>query len=194
MFNGIKRIKSMNKQIGDVHEEYDENGMLIVKLNLRDEDNFLSPFSYGSIPILDSNIEQYLNSCVRPAKCKQNIHLKIYSYTIDESEKKIYEQAIRNTFKQSYVSEKQHMQKSLIASLIMLFVSLSFLSLMFLFDYFKLNSIFIELIDIIAWVFMWEAVDIFFFKRHVINWSQQKNIGFYNAKISFLSAQTKEIK
>ena len=47
------------------------------------------------------------------------------------------------------------------------------------------NNIILEIYDIIAWVFVWEATDIVFFKRTITNLKRKKYYCLMNAKVNY---------
>ena len=47
-------------------------------------------------------------------------------------------------------------------------------------------EIFTEIIDIFAWVFMWEAVDIFFLQCTMLNFKQKRYLRLYDSIIEYL--------
>lgn len=187
MFASIKRIISMNKRVGKPIEERDEDGLLTVNMTVRDDSNFISPFSYSDKPMLSAEAADFLDNAIRPRRYKEELHLIIHSNVIDDKEKQEFQDAIRNYYHHSYLSQQQKGKREMVLSFFLLLASLAFLALMVVLDRFAGYNIFIEIVDIIAWVFMWEAADIFFLQRHVSVWLQHKNIGYFNAKISFVN-------
>ena len=47
------------------------------------------------------------------------------------------------------------------------------------------QSVFLEMIDVVAWVFMWEAADIFFFQRSTLRMKRLRYFNLIQADISF---------
>ena len=43
----------------------------------------------------------------------------------------------------------------------------------------------LEIVDIVAWVFMWEAADLFFLERNVLKLEQLRSSRLYAAEITF---------
>ncbi|MEG2002609.1 MAG: hypothetical protein RR107_05910 [Clostridia bacterium] len=186
MFASIKRIIEMNKVTGKITSECDENGMLTINLTVQDDENFLSPFSYGAEPTLSSDVAEFLDKSLKPSQYKDDIHLKIHSDVIDENEKLRYEKAIRNHYSESYVAERQKMRRDFIISMYMLLVGVVFLAAIVILNAYQISGIAAEIVDIIAWVFLWEAADIFFLQRKVSAWHQHRNISFFKAEITFI--------
>ncbi len=49
------------------------------------------------------------------------------------------------------------------------------------------SAVILNMIDVFAWVFTWEAVDIFFFQRPKLHKEQQRNAAAIDAKIIFVN-------
>lgn len=66
-------------------------------------------------------------------------------------------------------------------------IALSFLSLTVLFitNFFSAPWIVVEVFDIIAWVFVWEAVDLLAFQRSLLRYDKQHDQALYKMKITF---------
>lgn len=185
MFRTIKRIKEMNEKTEKLADEVDESGLRVINMTVRDDSNFISPFSYSDEPILSEECASFIGGSLKPKNFKDDVHLKIHSNVIDEEEKVVYESAIRKYFEVEYVKEKQKSKRHTFISIIMMLCGVFLLALLVLLDSAFSLGIWLEIIDIVAWVFLWESADIFFFERYVSRWNQHKNITLYKAKISF---------
>jgi len=60
------------------------------------------------------------------------------------------------------------------------------LGLMFVTERFGGNAIWTEVIDIVAWVFLWEAVDILFFRNRKLKGDKLRYVSFMNMNIEYL--------
>ena len=50
------------------------------------------------------------------------------------------------------------------------------------------SAVILNMIDVFAWVFTWEAVDIFFFQRPKLHKEQQRNVAAIDAEIVFVDS------
>lgn len=57
---------------------------------------------------------------------------------------------------------------------------------MFVLDHIGVNSLWIEVIDIFAWVFLWEAVDLFFIERSHLLVRAKRLQNFIQMQINYL--------
>ena len=64
---------------------------------------------------------------------------------------------------------------------------------MVLFDHFFGNAIWTEIVDIFAWVFVWEAVDQFFIERRKLILDRKKYQAFTEMKINYYKAASGKV-
>lgn len=67
----------------------------------------------------------------------------------------------------------------------MIALSIVSLGVLFITNFFSAPWIVIEVIDIIAWVFVWEAVDLLAFQRSLLRYDKQHDYALYKMKITF---------
>ena len=59
-------------------------------------------------------------------------------------------------------------------------IMIAYFILQFFFD-----TPFLEVMDIATWVFVWEAVDLFFIERKILKIQQLRDTKLFNAKVSY---------
>ena len=69
--------------------------------------------------------------------------------------------------------------------MIMIILSIISLTALFLVNYFEVHWLICEVIDIVAWVFVWEGVDIFAFQRSITRFERRRNYALYSCEITF---------
>ena len=89
----------MNKNCG-VECERDGDACVVINMTVKDDSNFLSVFSHNSDPVISSEVADFIENGADPFHHKEKIALRIYSNCIDQSEKKIYDSAIRNYYRE----------------------------------------------------------------------------------------------
>ena len=77
------------------------------------------------------------------------------------------------------------MRRNLIVSVIFTVIGIVGLAAMLLLDHFFNSAIWVEVVDIFAWVFVWEAVDQFFIERRKLNIEKRKYQAFTEAEIQY---------
>lgn len=184
--------KLLNEKIKRVPFPEDENKNAIIKINVQDDCNFLSPYSFNEKDIINQEVAEFLAVSTKGIPVKKNLHLEIISSSIDNQEKKIYKEAIVNYYTLNYQQNALEMKRELVIACIMAFVSIIGLIIMLLLSLNNYNSVLIEIIDIFSWVFMWEAVDLFFLRRGLFRFKQYRNLAFIGAEIEFIDKEKKK--
>ncbi len=185
----IKELKEIKNQLAlknnDV--EHDDEGRAIINLRVKNDDNFLSPYSTGVKGTLSGELSDFIEHSLMEVHHNERIHFKIQSDTIDESEQKEYTDAIHSHYASCYKETVLSKHRLMKISLIMAFIAILTLSAMIFLEVSGMaNAVLVEVIDIIAWVFMWEAVDIFFLRCAVLRQKERRYLCLSESVIEFL--------
>ncbi len=168
----------MHDRLREEQIERDEEGRAVVKMTvLRDED-FLSDFSAGSIPVISSQVAEFIEERTSAFSPQEPLSLNIYSDCIDSQEKIVYD--VRH-----YSENKRELVRNTFISAIMAAVGILALSVVILFYFFERHPVLTEIVDIFAWVFLWEAVDLFFLQRSILRGKRARHLRLIEAKIKF---------
>lgn len=186
----INELKNMRKQFetkNNIDIQYDDEGRALIKLLVKNDDNFLSPYSTKEKGTLSGEVSDFIEHSLMEVHCKEKIHFQIHGDTIDDAEKNEYTAAIRSHYSTCYKETVFEKKRLFVISMIMAFIAVITLSLMIFFEVRGItNAVFVEVIDIIAWVFMWEAVDIFFFRRSELKLKEYRYLRLAESVIEFL--------
>lgn len=184
------KLRSNKKTAGmlSAHQpnERDENGRIIVNMNVGDDSNFLSMFSVTADPVISSEVAEFVEFSTRLLPPGADITLRVYSNCIDNQEKKIYAAAIKEFYQEQYIVTAKELSQNNVTAVLVALAGVLCLGLMFITERFWDNAIWIEVIDIVAWVFLWEAVDIRFFRNRKLNSDRLRYISFMNMNIEYL--------
>ncbi len=176
------------KSLTDIKKEFspllDENGKRYIPVSVRVEDSILSPFSPKGNPTISSEFAEFLNVQYTEMKEKDQLHIDIECDTIDDEERILYEGAIRSYYKAEETRKEKELIRNNIIALIMLVIGIIVLTVSVLFYVFS-HEIVGEIIDIVAWVFVWESVDLFFLHAPVLIRERQKCKHFIEAEITY---------
>ncbi len=93
--------------------------------------------------------------------------------------------AIKNYYHNTLVQMNRKLKSNLKLFLLMVFLSAFSVATLFLAEYFCAPFIVTEVIDIIVWGFVWEAVDLATFQRSFYQHEYEHNKAIYNMKILF---------
>ena len=146
-----------------------KNEPATINLHVRDDSDFLSPYAEEGKPIISTEIADFLEKTIR-------------AY----NEKIQYQKAIRNYFSLELEDNIREMKRISIKALIFTIIGVITLAFMFVLDHIGVNSLWIEVIDIFAWVFLWEAVDLFFIERSHLLVRAKRLQNFIQMQINYL--------
>ena len=179
-----KRMREIKERIYKDEYELDDEGRVVVRINITDADELLSVYNDHGRQIISHETAQFINNVTKPIPNRQDIHLKIScdSYTKDKEEE--YKNAITNYYVNEFAHWDINLRTTLVIALILLGVSVfSFFVLHFLGA--CIHPVMYTMLEIACWVFAWEAVDQMFIQRHFLKVKQHRDLQIIYAKISF---------
>ncbi len=165
----------------------DIDGRAIINLHVNDDSSFLSTYSEEDKPIISEEVATFLENSSQAIPHKESLTLKINSNCIDEQEQQIYKNAIKNYYTNHLVSTKRELEKSFFIALILAVIGIIILTIAQIVGYHFESIIWAEVIDIAAWVFLWEAVDIFVFRTRTLQLNKKRYSAFIDMKIEYFS-------
>lgn len=176
-----KKLREADREITkDSVYMIDSEDNAVINIKAERQEQIFSQYNYDSNEKLNPELHEFIVDKARFVPAPKDIRIRLYTGTsINEKE---VEMAIRNDSKKEYIETKKESRRNLIFSAIMLIVGCLFLALMVLLhSYF--DSIYLEVIDILAWVFVWEAADSFFLQRMEIKHKMRTYLKLYSAEI-----------
>ena len=159
----------------------------VLNMTVLDDSDFLSPYSETDTPVISQDVADFLENGANAAHPKDRLELNVHSNCIDDEEKKCYTSAIKNYFTLKLAAERRNLQRNGVVSLIFALIGIVGLAFMIICEQLlKWSSIWIEVLDIFAWVFIWEAVDQFFIERRKILSGLKRLQAFGEVPVKFL--------
>ena len=162
----------------------DENNNAVIDLMVLDSSVFLSPVC-GDLPIISNEVSSYLDNAIKTVPPSFDVKLKIKCKDIDEQQKKVYQSAIKNYYQNNCKQDVRNLISNTWASFMMFIVGVIIITIMIILTLKEVDQVWITILEIIGWVFIWEAVDKFIFERRDIKKDLRKSNTFANAKIMF---------
>lgn len=158
-----ERIEKIAKKL---KIKLDDENRAILNLKISDDSNFLSPYYYDK-PIISNDVASFINLNKAILLWKYGLTINIISDVIDKDEEETYKNAIKHFYETDLIHNKRTMKRNYMLALIMFIIGVLVFSLMFILDHFFANSLGLwkEVIDVVAWVFIWESVDIAFIEK-----------------------------
>ena len=183
--NEIKKVTTEIKDIISNNEfksyvEDNETSTIIVHFN---EDNIYNDFSGKSL--LSNEVYEYVDDAFALVNKKLKLNFNfVYSDSIKDDEKIQIEKAFKSHYALQIIQGKKQTHRTRLISYILLAFGILFLILYGLLIWLEGNFIFESIIEIVAWVFIWEAADTYFFLNHSNKKELVKNIIIFNASIT----------
>ena len=183
-----KELLKLKKRLDSTQQEHsvDSDGRVTVCIKVTEDDGFLSPYSTDQSIDIAPDVAEFIESSVENVDKDKRIRLVIYGNTITDEEKTAYTNAIHSHYESRYRREREQTIKHNRLALIMALVAVVALTVMILLDSFGvINAVTSEIIDIFAWVFMWEAVYIFFLQRPAHKAKQLRCLQLADAAVEY---------
>lgn len=190
MLQNFKTIKNKfdGEKMDDLKQTKNENKKpASISLTVYDDSSFLSPYSSDNEEIISDEVAGFLENSAKQIKPTSFLKINIKSKTIAENEKPVYLRAIKNYYENESAEIKRNLKFNLIATLILFAISVVVLLVLFLVVA-KFNiQVLTEIVTIMAWVFLWEAVDLFFIRRPLLRRELHRCENLKNSEIVFLN-------
>ena len=175
MFEEIKEDKNRA-------DFYEENGVPHIEINLSNG-NIYDEYSTDSE--LNPTIFEFVDKVFRLVKKKADLEIDItFPSAMKDEEKDKIEKLFKSHYAINIVKSNEEIKRHNILSIILLIFGIIVYGAYGLLEYFKMDFIFQGVIEIASWVFIWEAVDMFFLSNFGSRLERMKNIKIFNAKIN----------
>lgn len=188
MVKSIKELKkSFDKRLSEEEIVRDGEGRAVIEMTVRNDDGFLSPYSAGERPAVSGEVAEYLLESAICLSPREPLCLKIHSDCIDGEEKTVYAQALRDYFTAHYRENAVSLRRNAFVAFFMALIGLLTLTIGIVFGIFEWVPVLGEALDIFAWVFLWEAVDLYFLERALLRMKGMRYLRFADAEIIFFN-------
>ncbi len=163
----------------------------IINIKIENKEQAISPFSYDENDKLNSDLSEFIIDKSKGVRMRQEIQLNIF--TDAPLRKEEMQVTICNHFAQELEEGKRELRKTNIFSLVMLLLGIgTFAILATLYNSGFSNFYFESILEIAAWVFVWEAIDSIFLERPKVRRRKIQMQKLSSAKVEILSATKKE--
>lgn len=171
-------VENKNKQY-----EYDKNGNIIVNFSIRDGVEFLSPYSLNGLPTISQGIGDFIETSTKTFPPKQKLTLRFHGMNVNNKEKETYKTAIKDYYQDKYLHMQQKIKKNNLISLILLILGTLVVACAIAIS----QEIWSEVVDILAWVLLWEAMDTFLFRNLEYRHDMNRYLKFTTMHVEFYS-------
>lgn len=177
--------KSTKKQIdSEIRERNKQREPYVINMNVSNDNGFLSEFSENDTPVISREVAEFIEDSTPIIKKSDTLTLRIRSSCIDDKEKEIYRKAVKEYYKERYVSNRGELKRDYIVAGILALVGILVLALSIFIGY--RSEIWSEVVDIVAWVFVWEAVYVAFLETRKLKLENRKCISYIAMSIEYI--------
>lgn len=189
MFENLKKLKEIKQRAKSAaRPEYDADGRELIRMTVKNDDQFVSPYSIRGCSVLSEEVKGFLDTAAAHMPLKNALHIEISGDTIDGGEREEYAAAVKNSYRVKVLESDRGLRRNAALALVMTLLAAAILALYVCLELYNAGYVLLELIDITAWVFMWEAVDLFFLQRPVLKAEQVRACRLFDAELSFIGS------
>lgn len=181
----MKKLKKKLLNIAEKQYIRDDEGRIIVNMNVKDDTDFLSLFSANDTPVISGGVAEFIENATHSVPPNEGLSLHIKSDCIDETEQTVYRNAIKEYYTERFRANERELKIQNIIALILGVIGVFVLAFAIFWEYRMANVLWAEVIDIVAWVFLWEAVDIKFLKNRELAIQRKRYAAFIDMKIEY---------
>lgn len=186
--------KEADRQMRERRHKRDESGRVIIRMNVKNDGNFLSEFSETETPVISSEVADFIENETSAVLPNEELTLQIHSDCIDDRERVIYKDAIKEYYMQKYIASKQEAKRNLLIAFFLGIAGIFVLVAELLYDYHIGNAIWTSVIEISAWVLLWEAVDIGVLEARISAIKRKRFIAYLSMKVEYISGAEGELQ
>ena len=189
MFDRLKAFRALAEEIREkdrnTEKQADAAGARhTVRVSVQNGDDFLSPLSPDGAPVISEETASFLSNSVRHLRPDTALRFEIEEKGIDRTEREVYEKAIRNYYHGEFAEVMRELHRNAIVSAVMTAAAALIFALAVIFDRMGADTVLLNMIDVVAWVFMWEAADIFLLQRPTLKLRRWRSFQMIRAEIA----------
>lgn len=140
-----------------------------IQLTAAGDSSLLSEY-WSDSPGLNPDAADFLDNEIRayPTRRLKGLQVVIHTEDASEIEKELYPEAIHHYYSNRLCDNRIRLRRNSLSSLVMFVAGAAVLVVMAFLTKDGLDSVSVEILDIIGWVFVWQATSVFFLDRHDI--------------------------
>lgn len=163
----------------------DSEGNILFDVSVKDKTQILSSYTVNQTEWINSEFTNLLDTVASSIPSKENIHLNLNCGQISESEKNVYKNAIKSYFNRRLMENTRKLKTNLFVFIVMVALSVVMMSVLFVAHFLNFTWLVTEVLDIVAWVFVWASVETVAFERSKLIYIKHKYTALYDSKITF---------
>lgn len=176
-----RELNTINKEIMKTKSTHDDTDEIIINIKADADEQIFSSYNYDNKTSINSELASYLWDNAKLAKPYKKLKLQVFCK--ENVEKTEVENAIKSHYRREYIEVKDELRKTNIFSLVCMILGVLSLGILLALHTIFDNYFLVSIIDIVAWVFIWEAVDAFFLQRTGLKHKCRILMRLYSAEI-----------
>ncbi len=181
--------KEARRQMKERRYQRDDEGRAIICMTVKNDDEFLSEFSEGDTPVISAAVAEFIENSTCAIPPKEELTLRIRGDCIDEGERVLYTRAIREYYLEQYIAAQREIRRNRWLVCLLGVAGVAVLAAGILYGYLVGNEIWTEVIDIVAWVLIWEATDIGLFETRGLRLRKRRCLSYLSMKVAYLAEE-----
>ncbi len=185
MFENARKLRQLQKEV----KEYKTSKTTdkILKIKIADDSDVLSKYSLKNNLTLNNELCEFIEKKVDYTSLNDDLKIQLYVDDLNDESKEKYNQAFKNTYTDKIAEKSKELNRYKNLSIIFLLTGIFVLILSIFLKYFINEKVVIlfESLDIVAWVFIWEATDTYFIARKVALYQQIRYYKILKADFDF---------
>ena len=193
MSNNFREMKkNADRQMKERRLKRDEEGRVILQMNVKQDDSFLSEFSETQSSVISESVAEFIENETNAVLPHEELTLQIKSNCIDDREEKIYGAAIKEYYMKKYIANEQEIRRNRVITVMLTLAGLFALAVQLLYSFFVGDPLWVSVMEIVAWVLLWEATDKGLLEARVLRVKRKRFLAFLSMKIEFLPLGTEQ--
>ena len=183
------RIKSLKNKLKEIEDGdgfvCDDQGRDIINVGAENYDDIFSPYCYKGGDTLSSSLVEYLNQRSNVIPLEYDLTIKFHVKDSNGEKKKEIQSAIKENYESAIYGVDQRMHRTTIFSLWFILLGIIFATF-YILTYDKWHIAITYIIDLLAWVFLWEGIDAFYLDRRMMKLDKIKALRLATANIEIV--------
>lgn len=180
-----KLKKSVDQELSTRKYERDDDGRVIINMTVKDDSDFLSPFSENSVSVISTDVADFIENNTHSLPPNEKLTLRVHSNCIDEKEQKIYREAIKEYYAEKYLANEKEMKRNYLIALMLLIAGVFVLAVSVFLGEHNIE-LWSYIVDIAAWVLLWESVDISLLVNRTLSIQRKRYLAYLSMKIEYM--------
>ena len=180
--NKLKKEIKIKKDFGDIET---------INVKAESPKEIFSDYNYETNEILNEELESFIVKKAENIPLRSKLRIKIFVNEKDKIDEKEVNDAIKLRFRREFEDYERKLKRNAQLSFILLLIGILFLGFLVLETALLDNYIISIILEIASWVFIWEAVDKFFFERTEIREKRHQFARLYYAEVEIVPLEFK---